>query len=383
MSFKLLDSGWSGELEAGMREKTETVLIVCPFIKKRTVERLISNHQPSDLRLITRFDLNAFNSGVSDLDALDLLLQRGAKIRGVVGVHSKMYVFGSKRAIVTSANLTEAAMFQNKEFGFSTDDPVISQQCRSYFDRLWVSTTRNLSKDDIEQWLGIIAPLRTGTRDSVSLPDFGEIVNPASPFVLETPTDAPVQSFIKFFGRADNRASLTMAIDEEVIRSGSHWACTYPHGKRPRQVRDGAVMFMARMVQARSDYIIYGRAIGREHRPILDDATPGDLAVRAWKENWPHYIRVHNPVFINGPLSAGVSMVDMMDELGSESFAATQRNLKADDGGNVNPRRAIMRKPHIELTPRAYKWIFDRLETSLMRHGMLNLTDHRFDLPAQ
>lgn len=366
-----------------MREKPETVLIVCPFIKRRTVERLISAHQPHDLRLITRFDLNAFNAGVSDLDALDLLLQQGAKIRGVVGVHSKMYVFGSKRAIVTSANLTEAAMFQNKEFGFTTDDPLISLQCKSYFDRLWASTKRDLMKTDIEQWCRILSPIRVGTRNGIFLPDFGETVVAASPFVLASPTDAPLQSFVKFFGRADNRASLAMPIDEEVIRSGSHWACTYPKGKRPRQVRDGAVMFMARMVQARSDYVIYGRAIGREHRPVQDDATPADVSVRSWKESWPHYIRVHNPVFINGPLSAGVSMVDMMNELGSDSFAPTQRNLKAGDGGNINPRRAIMRKPHIELTPRAHKWIFDRLEKSLMRYGALDLADPRFDLPAE
>jgi len=383
LSFRLVDSGWSDELDAGMRERPQTVSIVCPFIKKRTVERLVLAHRPYDLRVITRFDLNAFNAGVSDLDALDLLLQSGAKIRGVVGLHSKMYIFGARRAIVTSANLTEAAMFHNKEFGFTADDPSIAIQCQSYFDRLWANTKHDLSKDQIEQWRQILAPYRVGTRDTVSLPDFGETVNAPSPFVLEPPTDAPVQSFVKFFGRTDNRASLSMQIDEEVIRSGSHWACTYPIGKRPRQVRDGAIMFMARMVQARSDYVIYGRAIGREHRPFLDDATPADLSVRAWKENWPHYVRVHDPVFINGPLSAGVSMADMMAELGPGSFAPTQRNLNAGNGGNLNPRRAIMRKPHMELTPQAYKWILGRLEKALMRHGALDLTDPRFDLPAE
>lgn len=136
MNFRLVASGWSDELDAGMRERPDTVLIVCPFIKRRTVERLIFAHRPRDLRVITRFDLNAFNAGVSDLDALDLLMQSGAKIRGVVGVHSKMYIFGDKRAIVTSANLTEAAMLQNKEFGFVAEDPFIAAQCQSYFERL-------------------------------------------------------------------------------------------------------------------------------------------------------------------------------------------------------------------------------------------------------
>ncbi|MGO6891191.1 MULTISPECIES: hypothetical protein [Rhizobium] len=187
---------------------------------------------------------------------------------------------------------------------------------------------------------------------------------------------------MKFFGRADNRASLTTLVEEEVIRSGSHWACTYPKGKRPRQVQDGAIMFMARMVQARSDYVIYGRAIGRKHRPNLDDATEADLSLRAWKANWPHYVRVHDPIFINGSLSAGVSMVDMMEELGAASFMPTQRNLDSKSGDNINPRRAIMRKPHMELTPQACRWIADRLDKALLRHGMLDITKSSFDFPT-
>lgn len=382
MSFKLLDSGWADEIDAGVRATPGSILIVCPFIKRRTAERLLSVRPPADFRIVTRFDLNAFNAGVSDLDALELLLQSGAKIRGIVGVHSKMYVFGSTRAIVTSANLTESAMFKNKEFGFTTDDPDISLQCHNYFKSLWDWTKRDLTASAIEEWRLKLAPLRVGAGIGSQLPDFGEVVRAVSPFVLEPPTETPLQSFVKFFGRADNRASLTTLVEEEVIRSGSHWACTYPRGKRPRQVQDGAIMFMARMVQARSDYVIYGRAIGRKHRPTLDDATEADLSLRAWKANWPHYVRVHDPIFVNGPLSAGVSMVDMMEELGAASFVPTQRNLARGNGDNINPRRAIMRKPHMELTPQACRWISDRLDKALMRHGMLDLTMSSFDFPA-
>jgi hypothetical protein len=382
VSFKLLDSGWADEIDAGVRATPGSILIVCPFIKRRTAERLLSVGPPADFRIVTRFDLNAFNAGVSDLDALELLLQSGAKIRGIVGVHSKMYVFGSTRAIVTSANLTESAMFKNKEFGFTTDDPDISLQCDNYFKSLWGWTKRDLTASAIEEWRRKLAPLRAGARMGSQLPDFGEVIREVSPFVLEPPTETPLQSFVKFFGRADNRASLATLVEEEVIQSGSHWACTYPKGKRPRQVQDGAVMFMARMVQARSDYVIYGRAIGRKHRPNLDDATQADLSLRAWKENWPHYVRVHDPIFVNGPLSAGVSMVDMMEELGAASFAPTQRNLARGNGDNINPRRAIMRKPHMELTPQACRWISERLDNALLRHGMLDLTKSRFDFPT-
>jgi hypothetical protein len=47
--------------------------------REANAERLVFAHRPHDLRVITRFDLKAFNAGVGDLDALDLLLQSGAK----------------------------------------------------------------------------------------------------------------------------------------------------------------------------------------------------------------------------------------------------------------------------------------------------------------
>lgn len=39
--------------------------------------------------------------------------------------------------IVTSANLTEAALYRNHEFGFLSDDETIVGECRSYFEALW------------------------------------------------------------------------------------------------------------------------------------------------------------------------------------------------------------------------------------------------------
>jgi len=70
------------------------------------------------------------------------------------------------------------------------------------------------------------------------------------------------RSFIKFFGDAGNRTDRSLPVSDEVERAGCHWACTYPMGKRPRQVEDGSIMFMARLVRSPNDIVIFGRAIG-------------------------------------------------------------------------------------------------------------------------
>ena len=51
------------------------------------------------------------------------VIQARGKARGIRNLHAKLYLFGSSRAIVTSANLTVSGLRQNSEFGVITDDP--------------------------------------------------------------------------------------------------------------------------------------------------------------------------------------------------------------------------------------------------------------------
>jgi hypothetical protein len=176
------------------------------------------------------------------------------------------------------------------------------------------------------------------------------------------------QAFVKFFGEGHNRADRSDRVFDEVDRSGCHWACTYPKGKRPRNVRDGALMFMGRLVKRPNDVLIFGRAAGQRHRPGLDDASPEDLKRREWKEKWPHYVRVDHGEFVAGTLGNGVSLNGMMAALGPDSFASTQRHALAGQG-NTNPRGAFRQQASVELTHQAREWLNARLERAFLEHG--------------
>ena len=69
------------------------------------------------LKVITRFNLDDFAGEVSDISALRLLLQAGAQIRGIKNLHAKLYLIGGGHVILTSANLTDAALRRNHELG--------------------------------------------------------------------------------------------------------------------------------------------------------------------------------------------------------------------------------------------------------------------------
>lgn len=374
MNFRLVDSGWHIVLGDAIRTDRSSVRIVCPFIKKRAVERLLQWGRPGTLQVITRFNLGDFGDGVSDIAALRLLLENGATIRGVRHLHAKLYLFGESLAVVTSANLTEAALLRNHELGFVAEDSAIVGGCRQYFDDLWNRAGLDLTPERLADWERTVTNyLATGGRSSAAtgLGDEGTDAGVLSaPVVLPALVDNAGQTFVKFFGVSSKRIERSSAVLEEVRRSGCHWACTYPKDKRPRQVQDGAVMFVARLVKEPDDILIFGRAVGMHHEPGRDDATADEIAQRPWKQTWPHYVRVHHAEFLAGELANGISLIELMNSLKSDAFVATQRNV-AKGTGNTDPRKAYRQQAAVELAIQGSAWVNERLEQAFALHGKL------------
>jgi len=374
VKFRLIDSGWDKVLDEALNANHASIQIVCPFIKRRVANRLLKRGKPKLLQVITRFNLTDFAVGVSDVSALRLLLASGAQVRGVRNLHAKLYLFGDNRAIVTSANLTEAALLTNHELGFVAADAGIVDPCHQYFEKLWGRAGRDLQVVKLEDWERKIAKyLAGGTRQGAAsdLGDEGTDVGiPPGSGLLPPWVGRVEQSFVKFFGESHHRADRSKQTLKEVRRSGSHWACTYPKGKRPRSVQDGAIMFMGRLVKEPNDILIYGRAVGIHHEPGHDDATADDIRRRHWKAKWPHYVRVDNAEFIAGSLANGVSLNELMDTLKADSYASTQRHARKG-AGNTEPRRAYLQQPGVELSPQGAAWLSERLESAFAKCGRL------------
>jgi hypothetical protein len=179
-------------------------------------------------------------------------------------------------------------------------------------------------------------------------------------------------AFVKFFGRAGTRTALDARVLDVLERTGAHWAGTYPAGRRPRRVRDGDRMFLAQLVARRgvADIAVFGRALALAYLEGRDDASADDLALRPWKSRWPHYIRVRDGEFLAGTLADGVSLGELMDALGAEAFATTQRNALIGRG-NVDPRQAYRQQPAVRLSHEGREWLDARLEEAFARVGRL------------
>ena len=95
---------------------------------------------------------------------------------------------------------------------------------------------------------------------------------------------------------------------------------------------------------------------------------PPTSRFRPWKEKWPRYIRVHHAEFVAGTMENGVSLNELMDRLGANSFAPTQRNA-ARGQGNTNPRRAYLQQAAVELSAEGFSWLGERLQAAFDTHG--------------
>lgn len=328
---------------------------------------------PKRVRVITRFNLDDFTRGVSDVAILGTLLDRRAGVRGIRHLHAKMYLFGETRAIVTSANLTNAGLERNSEFGIATEDPAAVAQCIGYFDALW-RRGRTPHPDEVSDWAAVVRAHQASggnPRAGHSLGDFGANIGLTAPPDL-SPAAAFAegeQAFVKFLGRNDNRADPSWTAIEELQRAGCHWAVAYPDGRRPRIVRDGDIMFIARLTDE-PDTRIFGRAIALAHHPDRDDATEAEVKDRPWKMHWRHYVRLHQAEFLNGSMGDGVSLRELMETLESNAFASTQENARRGEG-NVDPRQSLRRQAAVRLSTQGRIWLSERLELAFARHGTI------------
>ena len=380
MSFRLVSEGWGTEFENALRRDRSELRIVSPFIKRPALERLLAL-RPERIRVVTRFDLEGFARGVSDVAVLSMLLEGGASVRGLRGLHAKFYVFGDSVAIVTSANLTVSGLDRNPEFGLVTEDPAAVRSCLDHFEELWHRARDDLRIDQVEQWIRDLEPYlvsgagRAGTR---SLPDYGVDAGfpEPSPTLVPSRFGDAEHAIVKFHGRGDDRAPLSQSTLQEVEGSGCHWAVCYPNYKTPRSLRDGTVVFIARLTDDRARSRIFGRAVGMAFRDHRDHATPADIECRPWKADYPRYVRVHNPEFVAGTLANGVSLAEMMRALGTDSFVTTQQRV-ASGAANVNPARSVRQQAAVRLSPQGRDWLNARLQAAFDRHGTIPETTIR------
>jgi len=309
----------------------------------------------SKFELITRFSMGDFALNLSSLDALRFCVTEGATVFGVKDLHSKVYLFDERRAIVSSANLTNGGLIHNLECGLVTDDSKVIQELQSYFEKLKSLGGKALTVEMCDEWQATLDALEIVNGPAHSLPDFG---------ASEISVDNNRRYYVKFLGTSLTRLPLETPTREVIESALCHYAVGFSYNKKPRRINDNDVIYIARMTNCPNDYSVFGKAYAIRFNELRDTPSPREIEERPWKRGWPYYLRIKSAEFIDGRLGDGVLLYDLIKALDYEAFATTKERYTWGER-NINPYRSLSQQPYIQLSSKGAEWLEARFQESL------------------
>lgn len=141
---------------------SKELILVAPFIKARTLERiLISLSDSVNLSCITRWRPKEIADGVSDLEVYTVVKNYNGQLRLRHDLHAKFFR-GDNRVLIGSANLTHTALGWSAESNLEILAPIIPNESTRNFEALLTETS--VEVDDELYQLTTAAALDWGTR---------------------------------------------------------------------------------------------------------------------------------------------------------------------------------------------------------------------------
>ncbi len=133
--MKILKNPWKDELIHLIENSEKSIQITSPFVKEDICREILEAKKPNiRFELIT--DLPNAYSGALDLTGLELIIKNKGIVKSYPKLHSKIYIFDSKKAIITSGNLTNGGLLKNFEYGVLLDEIKIVSEIQGDFDKI-------------------------------------------------------------------------------------------------------------------------------------------------------------------------------------------------------------------------------------------------------
>lgn len=134
--MEILQTPWKDRFLELVQESKRSIKITSPYIKASVCNEMLSAKKASSkLGVVTYLNLKSVYSGALDIDALENIVAQG-QLYNHSNLHSKIYIFDDKKAIVTSGNLTNGGMLNNFEYGLYIDDDSLVNRISSDFNSI-------------------------------------------------------------------------------------------------------------------------------------------------------------------------------------------------------------------------------------------------------
>lgn len=188
--MEIVKNPWKETLMTLIKESEKSIQITSPFVKESICREIFEfKNTNASFELITSFNLSNAYNGALDLAGLDLILQNQGMIKNYPRLHAKIYIFDSRKAIITSGNLTNGGLLKNYEYGVLFDDIDIVTKIQKDFECISNNEiTGNVTNEHIQQAKTILS--RISKIERVVLPTIQIEHGEVSPFVLENISDS-------------------------------------------------------------------------------------------------------------------------------------------------------------------------------------------------
>ena len=132
--LEILKSPWQSTFIDLIKTAKVNVYLASPYIKVHTAAIIAANiNHGLDFRYINSFKLAHFLTGVSDLEALNMLIDLNCKQKNIQKLHAKLFILDNT-AIITSGNLTPGGLRNNLEYGVIIEDKIVDDIKSDYLE---------------------------------------------------------------------------------------------------------------------------------------------------------------------------------------------------------------------------------------------------------
>lgn len=258
---QLLRSPWSAQFDALLSQASTSLALCAPYVGRgpcdRIRARVLATALP-EFRLSVLTDLSRDNilSGATDVSALAEVLRTcpGTDLRFLPSLHAKIYIADERCAVITSANLTDAGLFRNFEYGVLFDD----------------RETVTAIKNDLLQYAILGSPISQHELDSLvtAVSELREIQKAA-------------ERSLKVKIRQEFNRRLK-EIDYDLLRARAA-------GRTPHAIFAEAILLLLRKRPMATSEL--NQAIQRIHPDLCDDSVDRVINGQHFGKKWKHGVR--------------------------------------------------------------------------------------------
>ena len=174
--FEIIKSPWLVKFRTLIAATKGSFIFTSPFVKLSAIKWVLENRKHNfSIQGAISYRLRNFERGASDLDAIQLLRDAKATVMNIPNLHSKIYIFDSNSAIISSANLTAGGLLKNMEIGILLKHSKTIKELRSYIENTLSDAEKafNITDEILSESKNILESLPKPTKQEK--PDFDEI----------------------------------------------------------------------------------------------------------------------------------------------------------------------------------------------------------------